>query len=410
VRLAPVPPARIRQGLRPLKIRRYYFNRYNSRPFSKRPLTLLPGPHRASGPRLVNVAAFGQNAGDKLLPIMVRDVISRAVDSPVRWDAEHVHQEVDAKSLAMLNRADAVVIGGGGLFLKDTNPNQLSGWQWSCSVDALDAIRSPLAVFAVGYNRFRGQDDFDPVFERHLRRLLDKAMFVGLRNSGSIEAISRYRPPRLAEKVMFQPCPTTLATRLYPDLFDRFDAPRDRPIALNCAFDRASLRFGDNADAVLDQIGEAMRLLAADHPIEYFAHMPADEAMLPVLEAWGVPFTLRRLYKHDPRQILEIYAQPSVVLGMRGHAQMVPFGCGRPIISLASHDKLWYFLRDTGLEDRGIDISSSDLRDRILEMTTDTVNDLPAMESRVGAAQSRMWQLTQTNVARLWRGTRPGHQ
>jgi hypothetical protein len=65
----------------------------------------------------------------------------------------------------------------------------------------LREIQVPLALFAVGYNRFRGQKDFDPIFTDHLRLLAEKCVYIGLRNHGSIEAVKNYLPQDLHQKV-----------------------------------------------------------------------------------------------------------------------------------------------------------------------------------------------------------------
>src|SRR5699024_7840787 len=58
--------------------------------------------------------------------------------------AAALRREVDEAAVKRINAtADAVVIGGGGLFLQDTNPNRLSGWQWKISPEALAALEVP---------------------------------------------------------------------------------------------------------------------------------------------------------------------------------------------------------------------------------------------------------------------------
>src|SRR5690606_35253924 len=109
-----------------------------------------------------------------------------------------------------INKSKGVIIGGSGLFLKDTNPNMLSGWQWSCSLEMLKKIRTPITLFAVGYNRFRNQEDFDPVFSEHLNLLAEKSIYIGLRNQGSIINVEKYLTKENKKKVRYQPCPTTI--------------------------------------------------------------------------------------------------------------------------------------------------------------------------------------------------------
>lgn len=46
-------------------------------------------------------------------------------------------------------------------------------------------------------------------------------------------------------------------------------------------------------------------------------------------------------------------------MGMRGHAQMIPFGLNTKIISLGSHEKLKYFLEDIDALDWYIDVNDN---------------------------------------------------
>jgi polysaccharide pyruvyl transferase WcaK-like protein len=106
---------------------------------------------------ITHVSAFNYgNAGDTLLPITLRDIWS--VKHPdIKWLSQSIKPVVDNKLVNRINKTKGLVVGGGGLFLKDTNPNQYSGWQWPCSVEMLNKIKVPMVLFAVGYNRFRNQ-------------------------------------------------------------------------------------------------------------------------------------------------------------------------------------------------------------------------------------------------------------
>src|SRR5699024_2693565 len=101
------------------------------------------------------------NFGDKVLFPVVRDAfrvlggadsaLLGGADSPraepkfTFTSAAARRREVDEAAVDRLNAtADAVVIGGGGLFLQDTNPNRLSGWQWKISPEALAVLEVPL--------------------------------------------------------------------------------------------------------------------------------------------------------------------------------------------------------------------------------------------------------------------------
>ncbi|MGB2823006.1 MAG: polysaccharide pyruvyl transferase family protein [Phycisphaerae bacterium] len=363
------------------------------------PRSLLPEPGPPKG-TLAHVALFTDtNAGDTLLPLCVRDLIA-ATAGPVQWRTIHAHVSVSNRRVRAINASAGLIIGGGGMFLKDTNPNSASGWQWDCSLEALRNIEVPLAVFAVGYNRFRGQADFDDVFRQHLELLAEKAVFIGLRNHGSMERVQEYRPSALRDRVIYQPCPTTLLRRLYPNLFE---APRPgQPcLALNCAFDREDLRFGRRKVEILRSIALAMKQLSARLPIRYYAHARTDEAMLPVLDDARVPYELVRLYEVPPRAIIEAYRDCAIAVGMRGHAQMIPFGCGVPALSLISHDKLRWFLEDIREPSWGVDVSQDRLAERLVERAGHMLDCRRDVQEAIDQKQRHLWNVSIRNVETL---------
>ncbi|MGO1973273.1 MAG: polysaccharide pyruvyl transferase family protein [Propionibacteriaceae bacterium] len=160
------------------------------------------------------------NYGDRVLFPYVRTVFESfgGGDAFEFVGTAPLRPEVSHDLVARINRtADAVVIGGGGLFLSDTNPNDNSGWQWNIAKDALAALDVPLIVFAVGDNRFPGQPAFGDLFVEHVAQTLDQSVFFGLRNTGSIRTIGDLLPEHRS-RIGYQPCPTVLANRLHPHL------------------------------------------------------------------------------------------------------------------------------------------------------------------------------------------------
>ena len=149
------------------------------------------------------------------------------------------------------------------------------------------------------------------------------------------------------------------------------------------AFDRRGLRYGPGEDRILDDIARAMSALGPSVGLKYYSHHEADEQALPALRRRGLDFEVVRLSNVSGREILRRYSEPTVVIGMRGHAQLIPFGCRRPIVSLASHDKMWFFLDDVNSRDWGVDVRDPALAEKLLTITTTMLDDLPAAEARV---------------------------
>lgn len=357
---------------------------------------ILPIKRKFSAFAISHVSAFNYgNAGDTLLPITLRDVWS-VKNTNIKWLSQPVKPVVDNNLVKRINKTKGLVVGGGGLFLKDTNPNTQSGWQWPCSVEMLNKIRVPVVLFAVGYNRFRNQEEFEPVFTESIRAFAQKAVYLGIRNHGSINQLKKYLPENLHHKLVFQPCMTTIISNLYPNLADYNS--KEEFVALNAAFDRPHLRFGDRIGEVLSSIARVTKELAKTYPIKFYSHMKTDQAILPFLDAHKIKYELVDLQKVHPRQIVEQYARPKLVIGMRGHAQMIPFGCKTPVISIVSHNKMQYFLDDIQKPEWGADVLSdsfeADLFDRsmaILDSNYDAVK-------YIGQKQEDFYEISLRNV------------
>ncbi|MEN3322528.1 polysaccharide pyruvyl transferase family protein [Mariniflexile soesokkakense] len=346
---------------------------------------------------LYHVSAFDYgNAGDVLLPIVLQDTWQNGVGK-INWENQQIHPAVDFDLVTKINNSNGLVIGGGGLFLKDTNANDISGWQWPCSTEMLAKIKVPIVFYAVGYNRFRGQDEFEPFFKDNIQAFAEKAVYIGLRNSGSINALKNYLPEALHKKLRFQPCMTTFISRLYDKDFD-FDT-KENFIAFNAAFDRSHLRFGENIGSILSDTTKVLKELSVIMPIKFYSHIPSDEAILPFLQSYNVPYELVKLNKKHPKTIIEAYAKPKLVIGMRGHAQMIPFGCKTPIISIVSHNKMQWFLDDIDKPEWGVDVLSStymeDLKLKVLDSLANTKDNI----SFITEKQKELYEVSLRNVS-----------
>lgn len=352
--------------------------------------------------QLAHVALFStgqENAGDKVLPEDVRRCLDPDT-GPRRWHPVHVHRLFDERALEEVNARRGVIVGGGGLFLPDTWPNGNSGWQWNIPDALLARITVPLAVFAVGYNAFDGQDYGRPRFLASLRTLVERSAFFGLRNHGSVHRVRELLPPELADRVRWQPCPTTVARHLDPGWRD--PVRRADTVLLNCAYDRAGLRFGHDYGHFLGQLAATVRRLREHTEVRYAAHMPADERLVHDLRReHGLTLPVDPLYDFTNDEIRDHYARTRLVIGMRGHATMIPFGCGTPVLSLISHPKLAYFLADIDRPQWGVSVHARDLGAILTERATALLDAHPAAVSDVHARQRELWDVTRDNLTEL---------
>ena len=362
------------------------------------------------GPAIGHVAFYVDpegNFGDVMLPIAVRASLTSAIPD-ARWSSIHAHQVFDLERARWANEhLDALVIGGGGLFLPDTAPNGNSGWQWNVTDEALAELRIPVVVYTVGYNLFPGQSFFGDRFATSARLLVEKAAFVGLRNHGSVDSVSHVVGPALAAKIEFLPCVTTiygpLSGRATPSDGSPAATGGSRPIAyLNVAFDREDLRFGDGYEVFVDELAAFVRALSDRVEVRCLAHAKTDERIAHDLRRrHGVRVRVESLQLLEPDAALALLERAAVVVGMRGHAGMIPFGVGTPIVSIISHKKLRFFLEDIEHPEWGVEADDPQLGRKLATLVTDIVADPARYRREVAEAREVLRKTAESANARI---------
>lgn len=358
---------------------------------------------------LIHIAADSTgNAGDYILVRSLRKLIE-GKNPDISWYSAHIREAVDEEYISRCNRSQGVVLGGGGFFIRDTNQNDISGWQWACSVANLKKIKVPIYVLGVGYNRFRGQEEFDGHFGENLNALVEQSAFFGLRNHGSIEAVRGYLRQDLKNKPAYHPCATTVISKIY-QLPDR--TPKEPFIAVNCAFDRADMRYGEKMDEVMLSIARVLKELSANYKIKCYIHCAPDEIICRYLEQLGVPYEKVHLgMKMEDREkqggelsaeeYLRYFTEPELMLAIRGHAQMIPFGCKTPVISMISHDKLKWFLEDIGHPEWGVEVLDEHFEEKLLEKSKYMLAHRREICDEIEAAQEKLWGIMQENLKQI---------
>ena len=222
-----------------------------------------------------------------------------------------------------------------------------------------------------------------------------------MRNHGSCKEIKTYLSLDLHSKIYFQPCPTTIIKALYPRLFENIKRNKKKIIGINCAFDRIKLRYGNQFDVICNNIALAIQELSYEYNITYILHSTGDKIFLSFLNKLGVKYTIRNFIDKTPKFIINKYKRMDIVIGMRGHSQMIPFGCGIPILSLISHNKLKYFLDDINHNEWGIEILESDLTEQIVNKTNSILDDSVNLKKEIDKIQADLFCITKRNVNRV---------
>ncbi len=317
--------------------------------------------------RISHVTYYASNnVGDTVLSDTVRKGFEHFIEEPISWRLYNVSDIVTSNDLERFNESLAVLIGGGGLFLPDTNKNSLSGWQWPYTPEQLASIAKPIILFAIGYNYFRDQEP-NALFVKSLTDIVSKSDFIGLRNRGSIKAVQELLPEELGKKIVFQPCLTTLISRIGYSLPSK---EKSKNIAINIAYDRIESRLGINKDSILSSIASAIKEIEIKgYNIFYIAHISKDLGFVNYLKEKDIKVKVICASSWSAQKLISFYNSMDVVIGMRGHAQMIPFGVDTQIITLGSHNKMKWFLEDIEAEDWYIELKDNpdNLKEQIVE-------------------------------------------
>lgn len=340
------------------------------------------------------------NIGDRILCDMVKRTIYSIYSRNIEWADISVAYPFRLKEARYANAGKALIVGGGGLFF-ERSKEQTGSWQWDISDDAIDRLNVPVFIFAVGYNQFRGQSGLSEAFRNNLNHLAPHCGFIGLRNHGSIEAISKYLLPEYHDKLVWQPCPTTIISRICPEYIN--GKPEEDFIAVNLAFDKADFRFSKNGSDIYQErildILKVLNVLQDRIKIKYYSHFGADNEILPYLDQADIKYELVDLFtEKDINKIYQAYAAPKMVIGMRGHAQMIPFGLNVPILSIISHDKLQWFLDDIEHPEWGVDIRDDNFAVQLYEKACVILDNHDTIRNEISHIQDKLLDVTMTNI------------
>ncbi|MCB7302635.1 polysaccharide pyruvyl transferase family protein [Bariatricus massiliensis] len=352
-------------------------------------------------PRLSHVTyPYVGNVGDTVLSQCVRRYFNKYMRTG--WNIILINKPVTEKTIQRINKSNALIIGGGGLFLPDTNENRISGWQWSICKEQLQNITVPVLLYSVGYNYFKGQEPSE-LFIDNLVALCEKARFIGLRNMGSVNAVKNLLPEELKEKVVYQPCTTTLIRRIYGNEIK----PKkiSNKVAINMAFDRSERRFGDKKRTICTEVARAAKDIEnKGYEIVIVLHATSDNEIVPYMDSEGVHYSVCDLTHAFPMKVYEFYNAMHCVIGMRGHAQMIPFGLNCGILSLGTHDKMKWFLEDIEATDWYISLTDPDgkITERIVAAFEITqIQEAERTRLRLMETQNRLWEISKVNWSKI---------
>lgn len=299
------------------------------------------------------------NSGDFFLGPATKWKFEKTINKKLLWTSFDVRRKVDDKDIEFFNQHDYLVLGGGGLFLPDTNPNQISCWQWPIRSSDIKKINSKIHVVSIGWNHFYQQDITmsdrhsnssieirRDIFKDNIETLLRKSESFTVRHKGDCEQIKRIVSPELHQKINFDFCPVVSYVRenFFPDfnnnkVYHAFEIKDDRP-------NRRYYKKGREKfyQELLQYINT---LLSKQEKIAVMSH-DGSSTFCRFLNNNKIPFVVLDNSVANEVSIIENYSKVKKLYCMAGHSQMMAHALDLDYYSLITHDKLKFFLQDNG--------------------------------------------------------------
>jgi polysaccharide pyruvyl transferase WcaK-like protein len=226
---------------------------------------------------------------------------------------------------------------------------------------------------------------------------VEKSLFFGLRNYGSINAVRKYLPEYLYDKISYQPCPTTMTSVYSSEIV----IPKTKPtneIAITVAFNQFKNRFNDNWQSLFKQLIKYCQIMEQEgFKIIFCGHHVLDthNKYIKYFKEYG--FLINPLYKYSEHSIYEFYKRKKLVISMRGHGLMIPFGLNVPVLSLTTQDKQKWFIDDTGHNKWNIELTNNLYKD-LLNSTLRILNNYEYTRNVIMKIQKVNKEITDKNI------------
>lgn len=340
-----------------------------------------------------NTSASNQNVGDEAHVLAIQDAIReqlpehevRFVDRPIddlsvwqlpvgtpkirRWPqaAHDAYRSVRGNRIADLiaesNRADMVLIGGGGVYMEYMLPYD---------VRIFEGLTKPLVLYGVGYNHNFGAPAFSDKQVKSIVYMGKKAALQSVRDSGTHEFLKQHG---VASTLVSDPAIFLRGTQTLKDV------PKEVPkIGLNIAF-HGWKQQAQYIDQLVDMYAEVALQLAKTHGAHfyYIVHHPNEVVLAKRLQAKGVKL---QIVQGNSRVLKGAYEELDLTISMMLHSTILAFGSHTPSVCIGYDKKNLSFMQLTGQEGAYIDVHDVTAK-KLLSAATTVLDKHAATKSAI---------------------------
>ena len=175
-------------------------------------------------------------------------------------------------------------------------------------------------------------------------------------------------------------------------------------VSINIAYDRPENRF-INENKILNYISQFIKyLIERNYKIDICLHKEDDIIIMDYINDNLIKekINIVDLSSKGYSDVITYYSNIDLAIGMRGHAQMIPFGVSKNIISIISHDKLRFFLKDVNLNEYGIDVNDKNFYHNLKNIFIQIENNFNNQLSQIHNQKKLIYLNTQQNLKKIF--------
>jgi hypothetical protein len=322
------------------------------------------------------------NSGDFIIgPATKWHFEKNIVKEEIEWSNKNVRDYFEDKDADMVNKYDYLLIGGGGLILPDTNPNNISCWQWPVYCDTLRKITVPIYVLSIGYNLFYNQKitmmnqavpseipQRSTIFKNNIETLIEISKHFSLRHNGDCDRLKEIVDPEYHDKIKFEFCPTIEFSKDYKEKHKLSSDTRDI-YAFEVKDDRPDRRYHNTSRQIFyDHLKNfILHLLSLNKKVCVLSH-DGSTSFKSYLDKVGVNVGFISNAFSTEEKIISNYLKIDKLFCMAGHSQMMGHALGCNVISMISHNKQKYFLEDIGeyIDNKYVDVNNEHVYSKLM--------------------------------------------
>ncbi|KKN90093.1 hypothetical protein LCGC14_0232060 [marine sediment metagenome] len=316
--------------------------------------------------RIFHLVGFGRNFGDMAIQLSMMDMLQKKSKEALQFIPIDLktNTPIDRDLVEYINEVgDMLLVGGGGMIMKGDGFDTLSGWQFNISLEDLKLLQVPLVIYGIGYNDFQ-LEELSSRVNSHLMATLWKSSLFSVRDEGTRQQLlKRGLDIRdvIPDPAMFCPSHPVTLPNITQDSFC---------IGLNLAGDRLDQRFPPMGDyfAVIEKLCSSLSVFSrskSDVRLFYIPHIDIyDHKLWKVVKSrfdgrcQSIADIFPNMFPESLARVpmlAGIYQRMDIVVGMRGHSNIIPFGQGTPVVGFGSHDKNKFFAQQAGTKVVGND-------------------------------------------------------